>query len=953
MEDILGTDKRNPDTDGDGLTDYEEILLTMTDPLVYNSVSEDFSDANADSDSDGLSNIEEIQLGTNPLSADTDGDGLTDGDEVKIYGTDPLKADTDEDGLSDYDELQIGLDPLNPQTHDVPDAKYVVAQSIDSDSEVFDVINTDDNAYKLSLEIDAPGYVEGNLQATETGYSAVIANDAMIGTAVELGYSLSDSIENARISFEIGEKHRENTLNAFPNEEELQGIKRLNIFKYFEELNMLLPIETKFDIQNNIIYAEVDELGTYCVMDMEMWFESLGIEAEEPQPMSIQTMSVGIDDFSDSVDELECSSSGLPNEILPMPAVALTPQITSTSINRDVLDLVFTIYTNSASAHTLAAEQVERICATAFSESKDVRVYILNHDGTPVVNSYGSTYATNNAVLAEMISSIKYATGTYIPISYALNALYQLNLRAEAHKYYFNIDNSYNVSFGNYPYTTLRSKNISGSVAHGNAISTHLYGRMCSYSGGVWVTNDHDFANPFIKHIYGYIPEIKNCSFEAIVPNGWKTITLDKQLDSKNGVDTDEDNLTDWDEVMNEKLTIAADGTYILPTLQECMGYAEKPYAEAGLDRLFSSHYVNILQAMRTFILPIRSDPTEKDSDGDRLSDINDPMPLSSSNTINQTLSFAGNELVLIQKCLEYLGYLDMYDDKSVHLGYGNFGGLTSSAIKLYQVNHRMHSDASDAKLSNGRIDLVTFYSIILSALQAGYQPSSEYCDTMNVYNAQTYFKHKFTPKSIPMDSVNVSLNPNNEVYIYSTISKLSNSKESIYVYDLTTVLDGVLRYGAQDFHFHYYNCKPGIVENLFYDKATYYNSNNVCARIKKDYVWMISRVMNDAKYDIKLKNNWDSLLKEINAKAKFYHSAFPFKFRDGEINAEMFGNILFGYIGHAGGFARVELEYGGSIYSKLTTGQADNAEDARTILMGFDMYDEVEKDYEYIHITS
>ena len=49
---------------------------------------------------------------TDPLKADSDGDGLTDGEEVNTYHTDPLNVDTDGDGISDYDEVKLGLNPL-------------------------------------------------------------------------------------------------------------------------------------------------------------------------------------------------------------------------------------------------------------------------------------------------------------------------------------------------------------------------------------------------------------------------------------------------------------------------------------------------------------------------------------------------------------------------------------------------------------------------------------------------------------------------------------------------------------------------------------------------------------------------------------------------------------------------------------------------------------------------
>ena len=277
FENMYGTDIDNPDTDGDGLTDGQEVYLTDTDPLVYNSFDENLSDADADCDGDGISNIEEILLGTDPLSVDTDGDGLSDWDEINTYNTDPLNPDTDGDGLLDGDELLIGLDPTDPETYGIPDAEYTLEQSIPTDSDAFSRINTEDSPYKLSMDITAAGYVEGNIVANETPYSKAISNDSMIGIAPALDYEFKDSIESVTLKFELPEDIIDNSIIFFPEEEELSGIKRFNIFKYFEEVNMLLPIETQFDIENNLLYAQVDELGTYCVMDMELWMSSFDL----------------------------------------------------------------------------------------------------------------------------------------------------------------------------------------------------------------------------------------------------------------------------------------------------------------------------------------------------------------------------------------------------------------------------------------------------------------------------------------------------------------------------------------------------------------------------------------------------------------------------------------------------------------------------------------------------
>jgi gliding motility-associated-like protein len=80
-----GTDNTNPDTDGDGFTDGEEVA-NGTDPL--NECSPPTA-GTEDCDSDGLTNDEEADLGTDPADADTDNDGIIDGTEVN-NGTDPL-----------------------------------------------------------------------------------------------------------------------------------------------------------------------------------------------------------------------------------------------------------------------------------------------------------------------------------------------------------------------------------------------------------------------------------------------------------------------------------------------------------------------------------------------------------------------------------------------------------------------------------------------------------------------------------------------------------------------------------------------------------------------------------------------------------------------------------------------------------------------------------------------
>jgi hypothetical protein len=106
-----GLDPLNPDTDGGGRTDGQEILIDNTDPL---SADDDL--AGGDADGDGLSNDVERSLGTDLLDEDTDDDGVSDGIEVNELGSNPLDSDTDRDGLSDGQEYAAGTDLTRPDS---------------------------------------------------------------------------------------------------------------------------------------------------------------------------------------------------------------------------------------------------------------------------------------------------------------------------------------------------------------------------------------------------------------------------------------------------------------------------------------------------------------------------------------------------------------------------------------------------------------------------------------------------------------------------------------------------------------------------------------------------------------------------------------------------------------------------------------------------------------------
>lgn len=150
------------DTDGDGLTDEQEIELGL-DPF------------SADADDDGLTDGEEInEYNTDPKNPDTDGDGLSDGDEVNTYGTDPNNVDSDGDGLSDYDEIITYKTNPNDANGDA-DGDGV------SDVDEINTYNTD----PTNADSDGDGFTDG--QEIDMGTNPNNGSDPVFVSGDDLG----------------------------------------------------------------------------------------------------------------------------------------------------------------------------------------------------------------------------------------------------------------------------------------------------------------------------------------------------------------------------------------------------------------------------------------------------------------------------------------------------------------------------------------------------------------------------------------------------------------------------------------------------------------------------------------------------------------------------------------------------------------------------------------------
>lgn len=736
IEIFFGTDLNKSDTDGDGLDDMYELETSETDFNKTDTDGNGITDDKEDFDKDGLTTIEEFEMKTDPYVADTDDDGLSDGDEVKKFKTNPLVQDTDNDGLLDGDEIKIGLDPLKKMTHEgIPDKDYQMEQKITEDKFF---VNQDKKEFQISMDITASGCVETGMGVADSSSQNLLSsNRAILGDAIDFNY-VEGTMSSATLKFRINEKYiKEANAGGTNIDNELKGLKRFNIFRLNQEddkenASLLLPIETNFDSSTNTISAKVDELGTYCVVDMNMWLYDLGIRSDnvkEKQTFDLDDENEANTDDVPSPDYKPITEDELKQSIEDLVNYSQTPEKTKKKVNQQVdLTIVMdvshsmdkTINQIKAYIGTLVERLYQHNITLHTSLVKFTEYKKGQENNTKVLKTKdGSIWAKNSIQAVELLSKLEIASGKEETPIDGIGMGMELDYRKGAEKYMVlltdegcNPVNRYGIKDLNETAKLLKEKDITTCVVTKEKLEK-TYSMLSDKTGGKYFDINSNFVTGIEELILNNLKG--EDGFFAVSGLTLEPISLKKKLAKGGSYDTDGDGLTDSQEV-NWNL-VKKTSPVEFYTLGEYLEKSEKSYFKNALNRFSMGQQTKVLGIS---LLPEKTKIKAKDSDGDGVPDKDDPRPLkydvSSINLFNskkKKIKDQNGKIPLDMTCgdfskkqlLKFHPYFEYQAQSSVNDNKKDFSSLlnTLSNGNLYAVaqkiiEHFMNGTGNDFK---------------------------------------------------------------------------------------------------------------------------------------------------------------------------------------------------------------------------------------------------------------
>ncbi len=597
------------------------------------------------------------------FDSDADEDGISNYDEINVYGTDPDNFDSDGDGVPDGSELKLGIDPLNGS-----DGETFFVQNLSEEEIDFNTTNDD---YAISVELNAQNSIEDALIIKNSPYSVMIKeNRAVIGTPVDIEYYAGE-IESGKITFNLDESFVSSRPEYFPNHK--SSFDRFAVLYFDTEMHILVPIECEYDEANLSISVSSDNIGNLVLIDYEAMMYDLGIEPEEedvperPATKASYLPAVDIQEEADNNSNIQGNENVADNssdcevmsyeefmglvendgdfeeklsEELNLKSNTSTTKklllsdTKATSTMRQVdLVLMIDVTGSMGSAISNVKNNILNLIDKLRADNISLYVSIISFeditcdgiDSTRVNNGSGKEFLNNPTEMYNVVNSLSARGGGDTPETDidALGRAVQLSYRSSAQKVAFLItDTGYKIN-NNYGYTSLEQ--VTADLAKKGVVVSAVTGSS-EYSTLLSITGGERFnlSGNFCNEIYNFIKKLTPREF-VLIGNNLLAGSFKEPLTYGGRCDTDEDSLTDSDEVdwgyidLNKRT-----GEYELYTWEElCKKWL-------GLGRYGHSDDNRYYKMMKDIlIIPAFSNPFSADTDGDYYPDNIDDKALS------------------------------------------------------------------------------------------------------------------------------------------------------------------------------------------------------------------------------------------------------------------------------------------------------------------------------------
>ncbi|QDG49401.1 hypothetical protein FIV42_01205 [Persicimonas caeni] len=231
---------------------------------------------------------------------DTDGDGVTDVDEIRKWGTNPLVKDTDGDGFDDFDEIvtkafdpEVNAQQFNPRVADVPELHIellnapAVGLNYTENSSTTQTVGTERSTQRSQANSRSWGGSQSH--ATERSHTW--------GVSVTAGASWSDGA-SAEVSYNYSETHT--TTNEATNEwSQEQATENSQAYARMEEKQK----QTGVEIQSGWLEVVVRLSNP---SDIAYVLDGLTLTAYRPAPDDpLAIDSIGTMILTDTLDTFE------------------------------------------------------------------------------------------------------------------------------------------------------------------------------------------------------------------------------------------------------------------------------------------------------------------------------------------------------------------------------------------------------------------------------------------------------------------------------------------------------------------------------------------------------------------------------------------------------------------------------------------------------------------------